>query len=48
MAAVTAGCAQYNEQDIREYIAQYADVAIQKMQEYKIPASITEIGRAHV
>jgi len=33
--------AQYNEQDIRDYIEQYADVAIQKMQEYKIPASIT-------
>jgi len=41
MAAATAGYAQYNEQDIRDYIAQYADVAIQKMQEYKIPASIT-------
>jgi len=33
--------AQYNEQDIRDYIVQYADVAIQKMGEYKIPASIT-------
>ena len=33
--------AQYNEQDIRDYIELYADVAIQKMQEYKIPASIT-------
>ena len=32
---------QYNEQDIRDYIAQYAEVAIQKMEEYKIPASIT-------
>ena len=38
---VLAVSAQYNEQDIRDYIAQYADVAIQKMQEYKIPASIT-------
>ena len=36
------GCfAQYNEQDIRNYIEQYADVAIEKMQEYRIPASIT-------
>lgn len=33
--------AQYNEQDIRDYIEQYSEVAIQKMQEYKIPASIT-------
>lgn len=33
--------AQYNEQDIRDYIAQYAEIAIQKMEEYKIPASIT-------
>ena len=33
--------AQYNEQDIRDYIERYADVAVQKMQEYKIPASIT-------
>ena len=41
LAAATAGHAQYNEQDIRNYIEQYADVAIQKMQEYKIPASIT-------
>jgi LysM repeat protein len=36
-----AAFAQYNEQDIRDYITQYSDVAIQKMQEYKIPASIT-------
>jgi LysM repeat protein len=41
MAAATAGHAQYNEQDIRNYIEQYADVAVQKMHEYKIPASIT-------
>lgn len=41
MAVAIAGHAQYNEQDIRDYIEQYADVAIQKMQEYKIPASIT-------
>ena len=33
--------AQYNEQDIRDYIEQYADMAVQKMHEYKIPASIT-------
>ena len=33
--------AQYNEQDIRDYIEQYSEVAIQKMNEYKIPASIT-------
>lgn len=36
-----AAFAQYNEQDIRDYIEQYADVAVQKMHEYKIPASIT-------
>ena len=36
-----AGHAQYNEQDIRDYIVQYADVAVKKMHEYKIPASIT-------
>ena len=36
-----AAFAQYNEQDIRDYIEQYAEVAIQKMHEYKIPASIT-------
>ncbi len=33
--------AQYNEKDIYKYIEDYADVAIQKMYEYKIPASIT-------
>lgn len=33
--------AQYNEQDILNYIEQYQSVAIQKMREYKIPASIT-------
>lgn len=33
--------AQYNENDIRAYIEQYQEVAIQKMTEYKIPASIT-------
>ena len=38
---VLVSSAQYNEQDIRNYIEQYADVAIQKMSEYKIPASIT-------
>ncbi len=36
-----AAFAQYNEQDIRDYIEQYSEVAIQKMHEYKIPASIT-------
>lgn len=41
MLGCIAVFAQYNEQDIRNYIEQYADVAIQKMQEYKIPASIT-------
>ncbi len=41
MAAATAGQAQYNEQDIRDYIVRYADVAVKKMHEYKIPASIT-------
>jgi len=33
--------AQYNEKDIRNYITQYQDIAIQKMTEYGIPASIT-------
>ena len=33
--------AQYNEKDIYAYIDQYKDVAMQKMAEYKIPASIT-------
>jgi LysM repeat protein len=41
MAVAITGHAQYNEQDIRDYIEQYADVAVQKMSEYKIPASIT-------
>ena len=41
LVAATAGHAQYNEQDIRDYIVQYADVAVKKMHEYKIPASIT-------
>ena len=41
MTVAIAGHAQYNEQDIRDYIEQYAEVAVQKMQEYKIPASIT-------
>lgn len=36
-----AASAQYNEQDIRDYITRYSDVAVKKMQEYKIPASIT-------
>lgn len=33
--------AQYTEQDIYAYIEQYQEVAIQKMKEHKIPASIT-------
>lgn len=33
--------AQYTEKDIYAYINKYQDVAIQKMYEYKIPASIT-------
>lgn len=33
--------AQYSEKDIYAYIDQYKDVAIKKMTEYKIPASIT-------
>lgn len=33
--------AQYSEKDIYAYIDQYKDVAMQKMVEYKIPASIT-------
>lgn len=41
MAVAFTGHAQYNEQDIRDYIEQYADVAVKKMHEYKIPASIT-------
>jgi len=33
--------AQYSEKDIYAYINQYQNIAIQKMYEYKIPASIT-------
>ena len=33
--------AQYNKSDIRTYIQTYSDVAVRKMQEHKIPASIT-------
>jgi len=33
--------AQYTEADIYKYIETYKDIAIQKMAEYKIPASIT-------
>ncbi|MDR2979308.1 MAG: glucosaminidase domain-containing protein [Bacteroidales bacterium] len=33
--------AQYTEKDIHLYIEKYKDLAIQKMYEYKIPASIT-------
>ena len=41
MTVMLTGQAQYNEQDIRDYIEMYSEVAIQKMNEYKIPASIT-------
>ena len=33
--------AQYTEQDIHQYINKYKELAIQKMNEHKIPASIT-------
>jgi flagellum-specific peptidoglycan hydrolase FlgJ len=33
--------AQYTEEDISNYIETYKEIAIQKMAEYKIPASIT-------
>lgn len=33
--------AQYTEADMRAYIVQYQDVAMEKMKQYKIPASIT-------
>lgn len=33
--------AQYTERDIRNYIEQYQELAIRKMYEYQIPASIT-------
>ena len=35
------GYAQYNDKDIYNYIEQYKELAIRKMHEYKIPASIT-------
>lgn len=38
---VASSFAQYNEQDIRNYIDEYAELAIRKMDEFKIPASIT-------
>lgn len=41
LMSVLVASAQYNEQDIRDYITRYSDVALKKMQEYKIPASIT-------
>ena len=45
LLGILLGCvsvfAQYNEQDIRDYIDRFADVAVKKMHEYKIPASIT-------
>jgi hypothetical protein len=33
--------AQYGDKDIRAYVEQYSSLAMQKMKEYKIPASIT-------
>lgn len=33
--------AQYTEADMRAYVEQYKDVAMEKMKQYKIPASIT-------
>ena len=43
------GCfVQYNEQDIRNYIEQYADVAIEKMQEYRPVSPLrSAFSRAH-
>ena len=35
------GWAQYTEADMRAYVEQYKDVAMEKMKQYKIPASIT-------
>ena len=34
MTVTLMGQAQYNEQDIRDYIEMYSEVAIQKMNEY--------------
>ena len=36
-----AANAQYQDKDIRAYVEQYSTLAVQKMQAYKIPASIT-------
>ncbi|MDR1113152.1 MAG: glucosaminidase domain-containing protein [Bacteroidales bacterium] len=33
--------AQYSDKDVRAYVDQYSMLAVQKMKEYKIPASIT-------
>lgn len=41
MGFSSALLAQYTEKDIYAYIEQYKDIAIKKMNEYKIPASIT-------
>ncbi len=41
LGLIPQGKAQYNEQDIRAYISQYQNIAIAKMQEHRIPASIT-------
>ncbi len=41
LAAPYKNFAQYSADDIQQYIAQYKDLAIQQMYEYKIPASIT-------
>jgi len=43
MACLLPGrvAAQYTEADMRAYVEQYKDVAMEKMKQYKIPASIT-------
>ena len=43
MACLLPGrvAAQYTEADMRAYVEQYKDVAMEKMRQYKIPASIT-------
>ena len=41
ISMVIAVNAQYRDKDVRAYVEQYATLAVQKMQEYKIPASIT-------
>ena len=41
LISVCKGFAQYTENDIKIYIEQYKELAIKKMYEFKIPASIT-------